>query len=1745
MLGETARINGAVRYFVQLMIVLALLGWQTAIPAHAAPPFQAESYSYAADNYKDTLAKLAKTMKKGLPQVQQELQAAEQADNARNTAVAVEQVLALRPNDFASWKQLADLLLVAEPFNSQDGYELPYKALGASIRAYQLASTTQDKAAALNDVAQALVKREDWRPALTAYRASLDLVEDATIRDTYEQVRKEHGFRITDYTVESDAPQPRVCFQFSDPLSNSVSDFAQYFTEDPGPVSAVTVDGTKLCVEGLKHGGSYKVTVRQGLPSAVDESLLKDADYEFYVRDRAPSVQFVGKSYVLPRTGQNGIPLASVNSKQAKLKLYRVGDRSLLSAVADSSFLDQIYGSQASELARSKGQKVWEGTMDLATPPNEDVTTAFPVDEALGKIEPGLYVMTAQAGEVSSDKDDEDSGQLATQWFVVSDLGLSTLKGKDGLHVFLRSIATAEALANVTVRLIARDNEILGTVKTGADGSAWFDAGLTKGTDGQEPALVVASDDKQDYAFIDLSQQAFDLTDRGVTGRDPPGAADAFVYVERGVYRRGETVHAAVLLRDGNANSLGNVPVTLVVQRPDGVEYSRTVLNDQGAGGRTSDVPVISSAASGTWRVQAYTDPKGAPVGETTFLVEDYVPDRIEFDLTANGTRIDRTSGASLKVDGRYLFGAPAAGLDIEGDVSVSVDDQPFPQWKDYAFGLTDESVDAVQNTIDDLAQTDDKGHADFTVPLPQLPTTTRPLKANFTIRMKEGGGRGVVRTTSLPIASAGAMLGLKPRFDDGTVPEGQQALFEAIAVDPQGDQVAAKGATWTLKRLSTTYQWYKSDNRWNYEAVTTARKVGGGTVDLLADKPVQIAAPVQWGQYRLEIAADGLASASSSFYAGYYTSEKADTPDMLPVALDRSSVKSGDTLQVKIDARFAGKASVQVVGEKLLSSQLIDVPANGTTVPVTVGKDWGTGAYVVVTHFRPMDVEAKRMPTRAIGLAWFGIDRNERTLKVSLSPVDTMKPRQPLKVPVKIEGLSGEKAYVTLAAVDVGILNLTGYKPPEPESYYYNQKRLSAELHDIYGQLIDGMEGVRGHIRTGGDEGANFNSPPPTQAPLALFSGIVEVASDGTAEVNFDIPAFNGTVRVMAVAWTPTKVGHASADVIARDPVVISGTLPRFLGSGDQSRFRLDLVNAEAAPGDYTLAVNVDGPIGAAPAALYQTVKIGPVGSRTPVNIPITATGVGTARLVASLAGPGNVAIDQSFTLGVLPANPPVTRRVVQNVAANGGAITVNSDLVAEMVPGTGAVSLSVGPYSALDVPSLMRDLDRYPYGCSEQLVSRALPLLYLAELGGNNLDLDGTVKDRLADTVQRLLARQDSNGAFGLWSADSGELWLSAYVTDFLLRAREKGFAVPEQALNQAVDYLRNRVGNAPEVEEGKGEDIAYALYTLARAGRAPAGDLKYFADTKIGQFGTAMARAQIAAALGMLGDKPRANEAFASAAEALQAEAAGTVSGYRNYGSPLRDAAAMVALAGDSGAGAPVIRSALQVITDARAKTRYSSTQEMTWMVLAARSVVDQARSIELNVDGSAQQGAFYKVYRGGALAAPHTVKNPSATQLQAVVAVSGSPTVPEPQSSNGMNLTRDYFTLDGKPADPTRVQQNTRLVVVLSAGRPGDDQTGNFLLVDRLPAGFEIENPNLVATGETGSLSWLKDLTDVTHSEFRDDRFVAAFTDQAMKVAYIVRAIAPGHYTLPGSTVEDMYQPDRNATLATTTMSVTER
>src|SRR6185437_9213690 len=282
-------------------------------------------------------------------------------------------------------------------------------------------------------------------------------------------------------------------------------------------------------------------------------------------------------------------------------------------------------------------------------------------------------------------------------------------------------------------------------------------------------------------------------------------------------------------------------------------------------------------------------------------------------------------------------------------------------------------------------------------------------------------------------------------------------------------------------------------NGQWDFEPVKRTEKVADGTLDASADKPAHVSLPVKWGRYRLEVSAPGTSGLLTSlpFDAGFYAESSADTPDLLEVALDRPDYKSGDSMNVAVTSRTAGRLTLNVFTDRLVATTSQDVKQGTANVHLTVGKDWGTGAYLVATLRRPLDAPAQRMPGRAIGVQWFSIERAAHTLAVNMTLPPVLRPDTTLNVPVKIGGLkAGEEARIVAAAVDVGILNLTNYKPPAPDDYYLGQRRLTAEVRDLYGELIDGMQGAAGAIRSGGDIGAvELSGSPPTQAPLALYS--------------------------------------------------------------------------------------------------------------------------------------------------------------------------------------------------------------------------------------------------------------------------------------------------------------------------------------------------------------------------------------------------------------------------------------------------------------------------------------------------------------------------------------------------------------------------------------------------------------------------------------------------------------------------------
>ncbi|MGA7544888.1 MAG: alpha-2-macroglobulin [Methyloceanibacter sp.] len=1717
-------------------------------PAQAADKaFQDDTLDDAAITLQADLKDEAGTVAKPVPQLKKDADAAIKKNDLKAAADVYVQIVTVAPNDAQAWRRLSDLWLKIPTSDDDDGSTRFERATTAAYVAYQRAATAAGEADGLIMLANAYGKRNDWRPALNALKLALKLNETPDLKTTYDALREKYGFRVSNFSVDSDAASPRACFQFTEALPKR-TDFSPYVAVAGEDKPALSVDDQQLCVEGMKHGESYAITLRAGLPSTVDESLLKTADFNIYVRDRSPLVRLSGKAYVLPKTGMRGIPLVTVNTDAVKVAIYRVGDRSLIDTVLGGDFERNLSEYSLNDIADQKGEKVWTGELKVEKELNTEITTDFPVSEAVPSLAPGVYLLAATPANVTT----EEYTERATQWFVVSDLGLAAYSANDGIHAFVNSLATTAPVGSTELRLIARNNEVLAVKKTGADGAVTFEPGLARGEGGLSPALLIASSAAGDYAFLSLKASPFDLTDRGVAGRDAPQGLDAFVFTERGVYRTGETVYVTALLRDARGIAATDVDLTLVIERPDGVEYRRSVVPDQGLGGRSLDVPIIASAPTGTWRVAAYTDPKRPAIGEASFLVEDYVPDRLEFDLTTAAASISPSAPAELAVDGRFLYGAPASGLDLEGEVQV-VKAAEWPGFAGYVFGLNEdgdeEEGEAESTPLADLPQTDASGKAKFSVELGKVPVSTHPLEAQIAVRMAEPGGRAIERKLTLPVVPQGAMIGVKPLFTGSALGDQDTARFDVVMVAPDGKPMTKTGLHWQLLRVDSKYQWYRSNGYWQYEPIKVTRRVADGTIDAAPDKPGHIAVPVTWGRYRLEVtSADPQGPETSvGFDSGWYAEATADTPDLLEIALDKPEYKPGDAMTVAVTARTAGKVTLAVIGDRLITTTTTDVEAGTAKLLLTVGEDWGTGAYVLATLRRPLDEKAERMPGRAIGVQWFAIDKSAHTLGLAMDLPDLVRPETMLHVPIKLAGLApGEEARIVVSAVDVGILNLTNYKAPAPEDYYLGQRKLGAEVRDLYGQLIDGLQGTKGQIRTGGDGGGEeLQGSPPTQAPFALYSGIVSVGKDGTAEVSFDIPGFVGTARVMAVAWSKDRVGHAAADVIVRDPVVVTATLPRFMLLGDKSTVRLDLDNVEGETGDYHVVVGTDGPFTVTGGD--KTLKLD-AEKRGGLSLPVTATGIGSGTVTVKVNGPADFALEREYALTVKPSTQILARRTVKPLDP-GQTLTLTADIFTDIVPGTGKLALSVTPSAALDVATLIAALDRYPLGCTEQIVSRALPLLYVNELSEQlHLAADSSVDARIAGAIETVLARQGSEGAFGLWAAGGEDAWLDAYVTDFLTRARARGFSVSDEAFKLALDRLRNYVSTAPDVATDGGLALAYALYVLARNGAAPVGDVRYISDAKINDLSTATARAQIAAALAMLGDRVRAEKTFDSALGALPKEPKIDI-GRTDYGSALRDAAAVVTLAAEGDAPKPLLISATSRVDAARNLVTRTSTQEDAWLVLAARALGKQGVSLKTNQGGetATHTGPLYLSYDASELEQNAvSVTNSADAPVQVVVTVSGAPLTPEPAADQGLMLERSFHTLDGEDADPAKAKQNQRFVVVLKVTE-AQPQFARVALTDYVPAGFEIDNPRLVSSGDTGTLLWITDAGTPVHTEFRDDRFTAAF-DRASgdpvvyTVAYVVRAVSPGTYVLPQAVVEDMYRPARFGRTGTGTVNV---
>ncbi|MEM8773233.1 MAG: alpha-2-macroglobulin [Pseudomonadota bacterium] len=1565
------------------------------------------------------------------------------------------------------------------------------------------------------------------------------------------QEREDEGFYFKRVLLDTGGDLPEACFQFSAPLDDSgETNYADYARLIPDAGAAWSVNGTSLCASGLDFDKDYRATLRAGLPSAGTEALERAETVVVAFGDKPAYVGFAGDGVVLPRLEADGVGIETVNVEKIKIAVHRVSDRSLArkNIVAGDTASEGRYAYVwERDDGADVGVKIFERELETPGERNETATTVFALGAALDELKPGAYFIRLTDASPGADGARAAS---AWRWIVFTDMALTTFTGADGLDVFVRSLATAKPLQGVQLTLLAVNNDVLGEAVSNADGRARFDGALTNGDYQLNPHMVMAYGPQDDFAALDLSRAPLDLSDRDVGGRAAPARTDGFVYLDRGVYRPGEPVHISGLLRDKAGAAIASRPLSVIIRRPNYTQAHAQRIEALELGGFTFSYDLPNSAPRGVWRIEVKADGEDAIAASETFSVEDFVPQRLEVAIaTDEKTPIRPGDARNVSVNARYLYGAPASALPVEAEARLRLDPNPFPDFSGFRFGPVNRRFDERFLKLPN-ATTDADGAGAITLNVDDAPKGYgAPMRADLVVGVVEPGGRPVRESARIPVRPDDYYLGLKLAGEKTGFGVEDTVEIEAVLIDWRGE-VADGEVEWKLVEEDYWFDWYREDGRWKWRRSYRDILVAEGRDVTGRDAFARLVSQrLDQGSYRLTATkTGGGASTDIRFYVGWRSyAAGADSPDEAAITLQNESLTPGARARLYLNPPYEGEAIIAVATDRVLDIQRVGVGAEGREITIETKPEWGAGFYVLATIVTPRTPGERPVPRRAMAATYVPFDMSARKLEIAFDAPEVFRPRQKFELPIAINGAKrGAEIMMTVTAVDEGILRLTKFKSPDPAEHYYGKKRLGLEVRDDYGRILNANLGAP--ARFGGDQlGGEGLTVVPTKS-VALFSGLLRVNADGKVVAPIDVPDFNGELRLMAVAWTAEKVGGAAAALTVRDPVPAELSLPRFVAPGDTATATLLIDNVDGAPGDYKVSIAGEGPIALASEATYALAR----GEKQTAAISFEAGAVGVGAISLSVAGPDGFSASRRYPIESRTPYFPVTQVRTEPLDA-GATFSLDAGVLEPFAAGSAEASVSFSRIRGVEVGPLLDSLYRYPYGCTEQLTSSAMPLLFVDVLGGElSRDPERAVRPRVQAAVNKLLNRQGPDGAFGLWRVGDryANAWLGPYVADFLYRAKAEGYGVSQEALDRAYESLQQIArldrwypasyqSRADETENSNDKTeylrrraAAYAMYVLARAGRADLSDLRYFHDALMDDTPSPLARAHLAAALSMMGDRARSNNAFEKAGEAI---------GWNNtgdyYQTSLRDAAGAVALAAEAGQADDVEALTDQFLGLMKEPTRMH-TQEKAYVLLAAQALLRAGGAVELSRNGErladlAPAPSFTPTL--DALEAGVAFRNEGDGRIYRTLTLSGSPLSAPLPTNQGLELTKRVATRDGRPADLSSARQNDRFVIVLS-GRAQDNRLHPAIVADLLPAGFEIETILTAKDGRggeaNGPFKWIGEIARPRVAEARDDRFVAAVDIRGgnrFTLAYVVRAVTPGAFVMPGAVLEDMYRP----------------
>jgi hypothetical protein len=1509
-------------------------------------------------------------------------------------------------------------------------------------------------------------------------------------------------------------------------LSSPVSsdEAAAYITVEPRIEYTLEVEHHTLILRGnFEPGASATVNIAKGLRSLQGPVLEREFSSKVVFPDLQPSVSFSARAIFLPKEGNGLLEFKSVNIGDVAVEVEHVFANNLV------YFLTSGYGDRGHYYGTPVylGRSLLVKNLSLDGAKNEPLLTTVDLKSIVGDTSRGIFKVSV--------RDKEQRWIADSRYAMITDIGISARISDDYLMVWANSLAQAEPIGKATVTLISKNNQPLVEGKTDSRGIAVF-ANIRERLSGFEPYVITVSRDG-DLAYLRLDETLLPVSDFDVAGRPYLASGyEAFLYGDRGIYRPGDTAHFVSIVRGAGAATPPAFPYFLTVYDNRGRKFTSARVSTEGPAIATFDFPVPEFATTGKYSLAAEIGEE-LQIGRTEFLVEEFMPDRIKVTLTTPSNEYDAGDTIRMGVNAKYLFGPAAASHRVSGHLTIESYSFSPSGWSEYTFVNSNQTFKKMEVDLPDALLNDTGGYS-YRYPIPSTFVAPSALKGLLSATVSEEGGRGVSAYTEVKIHPYRQYVGLRLSTEGyAKINEPIEARLIAVGADgralalPRCDVRFYRVAYNTVLKKDKTgvYRYMSERKTYIQDSATVSAEPDGAQVSFV---------PHDYGSYEI-VASDpqgGHSSAVSCYASGWgYAPWAMTNPDKIELQLDKQSYSTGEKAIVQVRSPFGGKLLVTVEKEEVLETITRDMAENTAEIEIPVRKEHFPNAYVTATVIRPAAALEPNMPARAFGLVPLRLVTDNERLAIAVSAPEVIRPKSTVTIDLKVD--RPKETYLTLAAVDAGILQLTDYTTPDPMEFFYGKKQPRLKPYDLYSFVYPNAIQSKSHLGVGDKMFAasrlrHLNPVTSKRVrPVALWSGLIKTDVEGRATVSFTLPEFNGKLVLMAVGAQGDMFGSTTREMTVRDKIVLQESFPRFVSPNDVFDGLVTLFNNTGARADISVTANADGP------AEFV--------SPTTVTVALDNNREGAAVFkVRAKPAPGRISFTISATAGEEESRLSIempNRPALPLVTLHGsGAVVKGSPaeftLPGGWLPGTDQYVLKTSSLPAVSFARNVQYLLSYPYGCVEQITSRLFPLLYFDDLvrvaepglfGGRGHEYF------IQEGILQLNGMVLPDRSFAYWpGSDRSNNWATVYASHFLSEAAKAGYYIDKRFLEQVYDHLED-IARGRNVRDLSDVHRIYAAYVLAQAGRLEQREVTYLRNVnpdKLAPF----SRYQLAGALALSGNLAEATHLVPMDVQpnVFEPETGG------DFNSAVRTDAILLETVLTVDPNSPSIDVLAQSLMERATVNQWYTTQDNAFALMALgkyfRKRTQFGYSGSVTIEGVSTlpiDSTGFSLTRKDI--ANRRVSIEVDTGDGACFYYWQASGVPEgnaaPEFDHGIIVRRAYLSEDAAPIDPDNVRLGDRVVCVITAEtvtRP----LQNVVINDLLPAGFEIENPRLKTSPR---LSWIPEQSaPIDFQDIRDDRLLAftnLYPGQKLKHYYSLRAIAAGEFKVPPIASECMYNP----------------